>query len=228
MTDKMITAIKVQKRDTERVNIDLDGEFAFGLSRITAAWLKIGDRLSEERIVLLQQEDAIEVAYQRALLLLGYRSRSEQEMRRKLAEKNFSVDQVEQVVKKLKQANLIQDRSFALAWVENRNNSHPRSQRLMRHELLRKGVDETHIENALKTSSTDLELARRAAVTYSRRLTGNDYEAFRKRLSGFLARRGFSYDIIAPVIAELWKQQEATIKINDNEEVKTWEKLKPD
>ena len=137
MTDKMITAIKVQKRDTERVNIDLDGEFAFGLSRITAAWLKIGDRLSEERIVLLQQEDAIEVAYQRALLLLGYRSRSEQEMRRKLAEKNFSVDQVEQVVKKLKQANLIQDRSFALAWVENRNNSHPRSQRLIRHELLR-------------------------------------------------------------------------------------------
>jgi len=149
-------------------------------------------------------------------------------MRRKLAEKNFSVDQINQVVKKLKQANLIQDSSFALAWVENRNNSHPRSQRLMRHELLRKGVNEAHIENALKTSSTDLELARRAAETYARRLTGNDHEAFRKRLSGFLARRGFSYDVIVPLIAELWKQQEATTNINDNEEVKTWEKMKPE
>ena len=101
MTEKTITAIKVQKRNPERVNIDLDGDFAFGLSRITAAWLKIGDRLTQERIDALQREDAIEVAYQRALLLLGYRARSEQELRRKLIEKNFSTEQVDQVVRKL-------------------------------------------------------------------------------------------------------------------------------
>ena len=140
-------------------------------------------------------------------------------MRKKLTEKNFSVDQVDHVVGRLKKAKLIQDNNFARAWIENRNTSHPRSQRLMRYELLRKGVDEDHIKNALKISATDLELAQRAAEAYARRLTGNDYQAFRKSLSGFLARRGFSYDVIVPVIADLWKQQHAAININNSEEV---------
>ena len=87
--DKVISAIKVQKRNPQRVSIDLDGEYAFGLSRLTAAWLKIGDVLSEERIAALQQEDALEIAYQRALRLINHRPRSEKEIRQKLAEKDF-------------------------------------------------------------------------------------------------------------------------------------------
>jgi len=218
MTEKTITAIKVQKRNPERVNIDLDGDFAFGLSRITAAWLKIGDRLTQERIDALQREDAIEFAYQRALLLLGYRARSEQELRRKLIEKNFSTEQVDQVVRKLKQANLIHDGSFARAWVENRNNSHPRSQRLMRYELQRKGVAEEDIQRAIKTSAPDQELALRAAENYYRRLTGYDFKVFRNRLSGFLARRGFSYEVIAPVVAALWGQRSANNNTDEENE----------
>lgn len=217
--EKVITAIKVQKRNSERVNIDLDGEFAFGLSRITAAWLKIGDVLSEERIASLLQDDAMEVAYQRALLLLGYRSRSEQEMRRKLAEKDFTADQIDQVVEKLKHANLIKDEAFARAWVENRNESHPRSRRLMGYELKQKGITEEHIEKALTVSAGDVELARRAAASYSRRLAGSDRDTFRKRLSGHLARRGFSYDVIFPVVAEFWQQQDSIENITSNEEV---------
>lgn len=219
MTEKMITAIQVQKRNPNRVNIDLDGEFAFGLSRITAAWLKIGDRLSEERVEFLRREDAVEVAYQRALLLLGYRARSEQELRRKMTEKNFTADQVDNVVQKLKRANLIHDESFARDWIENRNLLHPRSKRLMRLELLQKGVDEEHIETALSGAAADHDLARRAASAYSRRLAGRDFITFRKRLSGFLARRGFSYDVIIQVVAEQWKQLDSTNNIKNNEEV---------
>jgi regulatory protein len=46
---KKITAISVQKKNPNRVNIYLDGEFAFGVARITAAWLKNGDELSDEK-----------------------------------------------------------------------------------------------------------------------------------------------------------------------------------
>lgn len=211
--DKVITAIRIQKRNPERVNIDLDGEFAFGLSRITAAWLKSGDMLSEDRIASLQQEDAMEVAYQRALLLLGYKARSEQEMRRRLAEKDFTVQQIDQVIEKLKRANLIHDEAFASGWVENRNQSHPRSRRLMRYELLQKGIAEEHIQKALAGSSDDLELARQAATAYARRLVECDRVTFHKRLSGHLARRGFSYDVISPVVVELWQRQESDNKI---------------
>jgi DNA-binding NarL/FixJ family response regulator len=49
-----ITAIEVQKRRPDRVNVDLDGEFAFSLSGMLAAGLKVGAQLSPGQIASLQ------------------------------------------------------------------------------------------------------------------------------------------------------------------------------
>ena len=81
---KKITALKLQKRNKDRVNVYLDDEFAFGLSRIVAAWLRTGQELTEEKIAELQAQDNVEVALQRALNFLSYRPRSEEEVRRNL------------------------------------------------------------------------------------------------------------------------------------------------
>ena len=86
--ERKITALQAQKRNPQRVNVYLDGEFAFGLSRITAAWLQIGQVLSEEKIVELQAADEIEVAYQKALHYLSFRTRSEDEVRKNLRKNN--------------------------------------------------------------------------------------------------------------------------------------------
>lgn len=208
--EKVITAIKVQKRNPQRVSIDLDGEYAFGLARMTAAWLKVGDVLSEERVVVLQREDAVEVAFQRALRLIGHRPRSEQEVSQRLAKLNFSPDQVEQVIAKLKASNLIEDEKFARMWVDNRLEFHPRSLRLIRYELLHKGIAEEHIEQALQETEDEQDLARRAAVAYARRLENYENQVYRNRLSGYLARRGFSYGTIAPLVNELLAERELT------------------
>ena len=66
---KEITAITPQKRNTRRLNISLDGEFAFSLDRLTAAWLKVGRKLSQQEIATLQEKDEQEVAFTRALHL---------------------------------------------------------------------------------------------------------------------------------------------------------------
>ena len=67
---RKVTALKAQKRNSQRINVYLDDEFAFGLSRYAATWLQIGQELSPEKIKELQDIDAQEVAYQRALNLL--------------------------------------------------------------------------------------------------------------------------------------------------------------
>ena len=61
---KKVTALKLQKRNKNRVNVYLDGEFAFGLARIVAAWLSTGQELTEEKIAELQAQDNVEVALQ--------------------------------------------------------------------------------------------------------------------------------------------------------------------
>lgn len=201
--ERQITAIHVQKHDPNRLNIELDGEFAFGLSRLVAAWLKVGDLLDEDRINTLIKSDSSEVAYQKAIRLLDYRPRTEKEIRQRLTQKEFSTLEIDQVVLRLKRANLVQDEKFAKMWIENRNDFHPRSQRLMRYELRIKGVAEQTIESALADSADDLDLATRAAAQYARKLNFQDRVLFRKKLSAYLARRGFSYGTISPVIRDL-------------------------
>src|SRR6266540_3581209 len=110
---RKITAITVQKRSPNRVNIYLDGEFAFGLSRIVAAWLRVGQERSEEKIEQLQAEEARERAFQQAMLFLSYRARSESEIRQNLRKHEIPEPVIEQTLERLRQDGLANDNQFA-------------------------------------------------------------------------------------------------------------------
>jgi regulatory protein len=202
---KKITAIEVQKRTPNRVNIHLDGEFAFGLSRIVAAWLRVGQELSEEKIEQLQAEEARERAFQQAMLFLSYRDRSESEIRQNLRKHEIPEPVIEQTLERLRQDGLANDQQFARTWVENRNAFRPRSRRMMAMELRQKGLDEEAISSATE-SMDDEALAYEAAQKKVSRLKNLEWSEFRKKLSDFLGRRGFSYSVIAPVVARIWNE----------------------
>jgi regulatory protein len=186
-----ITAIEPQQKNPQRVNIYLDGKFAFGLARITAGWLKVGQELNEEKISALQAEDANELAYQKALHFLSYHPRSSAEVRQNLTQHGIAEALVEATVNRLMRAGLVNDQEFARAWVENRNTFQPRSKSALRMELRRKGLGDEIVQPARK---------------YARRLAGLEWFEFRQKLGGFLARRGFSYTTLSPVISEVWKE----------------------
>jgi len=204
-----ITALRVQKRNPNRVNVYLDGEFAFGLSRIVAAWLQVGQTLSDEKIAALRAQEAREATYQAALRLLNFRPRSEAELRAKLAEKGFDPPLIDEVVQRLIEEHWVADERFARAWVESRALSRPRGRKLIALELKRKGISEEVIQEAMADVS-DADLAYQAAMRYTRRLSGVDYATFYKRLAGYLQRRGFDYATISETIRRVWQEQEAT------------------
>ena len=147
---KKITALEVQKRNPHRVNVHLDGEFAFGLARITAAWLKVGDELDDAKLQRLQAEDAKERAIQQALLFLSYRARSEAEIRKNLRKHEIPEDVIEQTIERLRQDGLANDNQFARAWVENRSAFRPRSRRMLAMEMRQKGIDDETASAALQ------------------------------------------------------------------------------
>ena len=202
---KKITAIEAQKKNSNRVNVYLDGEFAFGLERITAAWLRVGQELDEKKIGQLQAEDARERALQQALLFLSYRARSESEIRRNLQKHEIPNDVIEETLERLRRDGLANDDQFARAWVENRSAFRPRSRRLMALELRRKGLDDEAAKSALE-GVDDEALAYEAAQKRAIRFKGLEWSEFRTKLSGFLARRGFSYSVIASAISRVWNE----------------------
>ena len=217
---RKITALEPQQKNPQRVNVHLDGEFAFGLAAIVAAWLKVGQELDDEKIARLQAEDAREVAYQKALHFLSYRVRSSAEVRQNLTRRGMAEELVEATVARLQGNGLLDDTQFARQWVDNRNEFRPRSRAALKLELRRKGLDDEVIQSTLETGVDEEALARQAARKQARRYAGLEWQAFRQKLGGFLARRGFSYDIIAPVLSEVWNEIGQTAEAGDtpNEE----------
>jgi len=207
--DRTVTALTAQKKNPNRINVFLDGEFAFGLSRIVAAWLRIGELLTDEKIARLQEQDSLEVATQRAVELLSYRPRAEAEIRKRLSESGFGAGEVDEVLGRLRQAGLVSDENFARAWADNRTTFRPRSHRMVAAELRQKGVADETIQKALDELPDDQDLAYQSAQRYARRLENLDWETFRKKLSGHLGRKGFSYEIVAEVTRRVWNEIQA-------------------
>lgn len=200
-----ITALDAQKRDPNRVNVHLDGEYAFSLARIVAAWLQVGQELSAEKIAALQNEDDRERAYQQALLFLSYRARSTAEIRQNLRRHKLPPEIIEQTIERLRAEKLADDDQFAKAWVENRSTFRPRSRRALAVELRQKGIPDEAVRSALTGVDEDA-LAYEAAMKRARRLEALEWNEFRTRLGEFLARRGFSYSVVAPVVSRTWDE----------------------
>lgn len=203
-----ITAIETQKRHPDRVNIDLDGEFAFGLSGLVAAGLKVGQSLDPERIAALQAKDADEAAYQRALRLLSLRARSEAELRTALRKGKTPEDVLERTLERLREHQHADDARFARVWVENRTAFRPRGRRALAWELRQKGVASEVAETAL-AELDETALARQAGLKKARQLVSADWNDFRTKVSAYLARRGFPGSIITSTVSELWTETHA-------------------
>jgi regulatory protein len=200
-----ISALKVQKRNPQRVNVYLDGEYAFGLARITAAWLHVGQELSSEKIAQLKAQDTEEIAYQRALRLLSFRPRSSAEVRQKLNRLGYSEEVIDSVLARLLRSGLIDDARFAKEWADNRNEFRPRSRRALEYEMRQRGLARDEIDQALDGLDEN-SLALQAARKYSRRLQGLPATDFRRKLYGFLARRGFGYETAKAAVEQAWKE----------------------
>ena len=201
--EKIITELEPQKNNPDRINVYLDDQFAFGISRFVGAWLKRGDKLEDARIKELLDEDQREKAFQRALRFIAYRPRSEKEVTDKLASAGIEEIIIDAVMQELREKNYLDDQRFAESWIESRCASKPRSYRFYSYELKRKGISEEKIDQALQAAPPEEELAYRLGRKYVQRYAALNPEDFKKKLQGVLARRAFSYDVIRQTINKL-------------------------
>ena len=140
-----------------------------------------------------------------ALRHLSYRPRTEAELRAHLQKRGFANPCVEQVLAELRDKGLTDDSAFARLWIDSRESSRPRSRAMLRRELTEKGIDAQTISEA--TGEIDEESsAYRAAQKKARTLATSDYADFRRKLSAFLARRGFGYDVSQRTVKQVWHE----------------------
>jgi regulatory protein len=194
-----ITALEVQKRNKARVNVYVDGEYAFSLSVMEAAKLHKGQDLSGTEIASLNTEDAILRALDSAARFLAHRPRSIVEVRRNLAQKDIPQAVIEAAVERLSTMGYLDDHAFARYWVENRTTFKPLGPAALRYELRQKGVANEVIDETLSDLLDPEEAAYRAASKEAHRLRCADQRQFRDKLGNWLHRRGFARSTIHSV-----------------------------
>jgi regulatory protein len=201
-----VTSVEIQKRtDSGRVNVRIDGEFAFSLQADSGLRLSPGERLDESRVRELLDRDAIERAYQRAIRFLAARPRSESEVRRRLRTAGMDEPATTHAIARLQRERLLDDEEFASYWVGQRQAFRPRGPRALRAELRSKGVTTEAMADAIaEAASEQAGAAYRAALVCARRHRACARPDFDRVVGCYLARRGFDLGAARAAVQELW------------------------
>jgi regulatory protein len=204
----MITALRSNDRK-KQVNVFVDGLFSFAIVEELAVTnrLEVGQHLSTGQIEELKEASLFQSCFDAALHYLSYRPRSENEVRQRLRHRGFDNKVVDEVIFKLRERRLIDDVAFSEYWRNNRLSFSPRSGRLIKLELRQKGVA-AETANEVVKDLDDENYVYEAGLRKARRLSSSDYDDFRRRLYGYLRRRGFNYETVNSAVARLWQERQ--------------------
>lgn len=195
-----ITSIKQQVKNPERASIFVEGKYSFSLSlnELVAEKLKMGQDLTEpeqKRLKKLSEEGKLRA---RVLEWLLNRPRSSRELREYLYRKKVESDLAQSLSDEMAIKGYLDDERFAEWLVELRRRG-GKSERAIRAELGRKGIDRELADAALVEGRDEADRLR-ALVDKKQKLAR--YRADPQKLIAYLARQGFSYDDIKRTLAD--------------------------
>ncbi len=208
----IITAIGVQARNKDRVNVSVDGKYRFSLDmfQVIELGIKVGKSYDEAELNTLEQESQFGKLYGRALEYCLSRPHSSREVkdylyrktrpaRQKNGEfkKGVSTEITSRVFSRLVEKGYIDDQKFTRFWVENRFVRKGISQRKLVAELMTKGVDNAIIQAELAGSVRSDESELKKIIDKKQSKYPDE-----QKLIAYLARQGFSYDDIKSALAE--------------------------
>lgn len=194
----------VQQKKQNRVNLYLDGKFVFGLplELVLEEGLKKGQVLSTEDIERLKRSNRRETIYNQVFSYATLRPRSKKEISDWFHRQGVPSGLRRKLLARLTRIGLVDDASFAKWWIEQRVTFRNFSRRFIKLELRRKGVEHDVIEQAFAEIEVPHEedIARRAYEKRKKIWTGLSIQERKRKAYNFLARRGFSYDIIRRIV----------------------------
>lgn len=211
-----ITALREHPRKPGRYAVHVDGKSVATVNAafIYDAQLKVGAELDEamgDKMLLAARK--LE-AFDRAAAALGRRARSAHELERWLLQRGFEQADVADAVARLSELGAIDDSQYARAFARSRALGKGMSRRRLAQELSRRGVARPMADAAIKEVLEEESVDERALLEAAARkklavLHGQDADTVKRRLYGYLARRGYSGPDISAVLHTLLAERDA-------------------
>ncbi len=199
-----ITSIEKNKKNS-RLSVYIDGKFAFTISEEDYLTLNLYEEseLSEEKVDYIKNTLNFHEAKAKAVRYLSLRLRTEQEVWKKLHGEGYEPECVDKVISELKAIGYINNKLYAQKYVFDRSKLKPLSKRMMKRELLVRGVHEDIIDEVLDDWKVEDSVV--AEGLLKRKFGKYDLsdEKVRIKVYRFLMHRGFSVSTIKEALRSL-------------------------
>ncbi|MBU9674992.1 recombination regulator RecX [Planococcus sp. CP5-4] len=203
----IITKITRGKNNPERYNIYLEEKFAFSVDEtlIIRYQLTKGKELDQWTIEEMNFEDEVRKAFNKALHYLGFRMRSEGEVRKKLKEKEFGEAVIDEAVKKLYELSFLDDQQFSEALLRTQIKSGKKGPRAIQQDMQKRGIDKAMQKDVLTNYSEEeqLEVATGLAEKIAAKEQSKTPSQVKQKINDSLMRKGYPYGIIKQAIETL-------------------------
>jgi regulatory protein len=192
-----------------KARVFVDGEFWAELDAGVAIerGLREGAAFSREELDRARVAGERPVAMGRALNLLGYRARSEAEIRERLGRYGYAGETIEAVVVRLEELGYLDDAEFAR--LKAREKARRYGPRRVSVELRKSGVGEELAREVVEEEFAGRSEVGEARSAAARRYNGRGSDAEARRVYGFLVRRGYSAEVCVQVAREYREPPEA-------------------
>lgn len=200
----VITSVEKNRKHKDRLSVFVDGSFAFTISEEDYLSLNLYEKseITEETIEYIKSTVNFRDARSKAVRYLTLKIRTEKEVQDKLKDEGFDRECISRVINELKAIGYINNQLYAQKYVFDRSKLKPMSKRMMKQELLSKGVSEEIADEVLSDwKAEDSDVARNLVKRRFGKYDLSDEKILRKAYM-FLAHRGFTRDIIREVLRE--------------------------
>ena len=204
-----ITEISVQKKNKNRCNIYIDNVFAFGVSNelIYKENLKVGMMVDEEKLKKISYEENLINCKETALKIIERSYKTKKEMIKRLLEKGYALEEVNETLKFLEEYNFINDESYTKAFINDRTKTQGKQK--IKYALKNKGVSDEIIEEEL--SKLDMEKEKENANILALKKYNilikreSDKYKLKEKIIRFLISRGYNYEVAKDAVNEILK-----------------------
>lgn len=192
-----MTVTRVESVTKTKYKVFLDEQFAFELYKgeLSRYHIAEGGEISETLYEKIRQEVILKRAKLRAMHLLNVADRTEADLRAKLKLNRYPEDIVEQAVAYVKSFGYINDERYVQMFILNRKER--KSRKEIYAALVQKGIPGELLDAAFEAcyGREDAKEAVKVLLRKKRYHAGMEEDSLRK-LYGYLARKGFSYEDI--------------------------------
>lgn len=204
-----ITKIEIQKRNKDRYSIYIDGDYSFGVYEnvLIKYGLRKGMKIEEDFLEDVLKKEEQECANGYALKLLNFKMRTTEEIRRRMREKEYTDDIIDNTIDYLNYLNYLDDEDYARKFISDKSNLKNMGKERIKRELYMKGIDSEVISNEIEDIVDDDEEYEKAKEIAIKKLEttykNDDKNARYRKLGGLLQRRGYSMNVVMPLLKEL-------------------------